>query len=160
MHIDWYSIKQRPQFLAEALSDYHDLFVAYGTGRFWSRQECQVNDHLVLFPVGELPLRRKNRMAFRLDRFFCRIQLRRLIGRLKPDLIWVSFPNQFSCIPASFAGPVAYDCMDAAPEFSLNQWHRNEIAAAEERLLQCATQVFASSRRLLRIAQARAARAR
>jgi hypothetical protein len=75
----------------------------------------------------------------------------RLASSFDPDLVWVTFPDIYSMLGRDIVGkrPIIYDCMDDAREFVHLQDRKDNLALAEQGLLQETAVVFASSQRLM-----------
>lgn len=149
MHTPWDWIKQRPHFLAEALSADFDVLACYP--KFTRRRHMAPNASAVQrVGIVRLPYSRFAPIR-RINEAITRQYYDRLAARFDPELVWVTFPGIYALLGRRVIGkrPIVYDCMDDALEFADIGPRRGELAHAEQTLLQEAAVVFASSRHLM-----------
>lgn len=156
-HIDWSWIKQRPQFLAESLTDRYDVIVRYKKQR---HTQMLAND-----PIKEsVKLRPYQTLPALGDRFWlltrCNLTLRRanlsnLIKSSRTKILWICHPTQFYEIPAWYTGIIIYDCMDDQLMLDCPIAWKTRIRQAEKKLVKRADLVLVSSRYLMEKLQAR-----
>lgn len=149
MHTPWDWIKQRPHFLAEALTADYDVLACYP--RFTRRRHMAPNASPVRrVGITRLPFSRYAPIRL-INEAITRQYYARLAARFAPDLVWVTFPGIYPLLGREVIGrrPIVYDCMDDALEFADIGPRRGEMAHTEQRLLEEAAVVFASSRHLM-----------
>ena len=147
--VDWRWIKQRPQFLAEELSRFYDVHVIYPFSKRRKGLQKGGADSICKTPYLTLPtLRGLLPFVASINKWLVRKQTERVIRRVKPDLIWITLPEQLTCIPQDYRGSVIYDCMDDYVAFSADETRRTEIGRIEGELICRADLVFATSENL------------
>lgn len=148
-HVNWNWIKQRPQYIAEELYRSFDLTYFYPqTHRNMGLKENDPGN----MRLQELP---------RIPTLGDKIALARAINDRRAtaiiesastehdrNLIWMCGPTTLNWIPASFKGPVVYDCMDDHGAFGDGLW-RTKQDALEREVVSRADLILASSARLL-----------
>jgi glycosyltransferase involved in cell wall biosynthesis len=160
--VDWYYLRQRPQQLARELAAHADVVYAHprtpvatwrartqlppGAGAAWHRASGPADRSPWLYEPVLLP-KRGGGLVARLNRGLFLSGLRHGLERrgLQPDWIWIGHPDQVDLVDAWPGVPVVYDCMDEWAEFP----GAAGTATREERLLDRAALVFASSAPLL-----------
>lgn len=150
MHVDWHWIKQRPQFLAEELSDQGlTLRVLYVPGL--RHRVVRNRTRVSVWAAPILP-----RWFGRAGRFW-----NASIGRLglwlaacffRPTAVWLTFPMLYPVLPARLRRlPVFYDAMDVAHGFFPNSPAKAAaVLASERQAVLSATRVFCSSEHIAR----------
>lgn len=132
LQIPWSWIKQRPQFLAEALSKYYDVTVV-NIDTFGGTLKTDFSNTSVHFhKVYRLPL---ERFAFIrcVSHFFVRIQLHFI--RNKYNYIWLTSPMQVKMVGRfQNKSTIIYDCMDDHLSFSKDQ-KINELKFLNEKTI-------------------------
>ena len=154
-HIDWDWIKQRPQFLAEGLTEYYDVFVHYR--RQYRRNDLENEKKIlsnqpqpVLCPYRTLPaLRNKYWALTRLNLKIKQQKLTALLQKTKAQKLWLTYPSQVYEIPKNYKGMVIYDCMDDQLHLGCSEAWAPRIVEAERRLVNRADIIFASSNNLV-----------
>ncbi len=149
MPVSWFWIKQRPQFIAQGLTEYYNVSVAcihdYDVKKKLKTEEGQFsNFRLFGFPTLSLPFKFEflNTIQFWLKKFF----LNWLI--FQSEIVVFTVPEQ---IIYSFkwllrSRNIIYDCMDDMPAFyEDNIHHKNRIIAHEKVLCQVANKIVVSS---------------
>lgn len=147
IHIDWDWIFQRPQILALA---------------FDKNNECTVVEHKTVLK-SDSNLTKKNRRPNNMIKA-PRLPREKVIKIFKPinkmlyqkavgdfnkyDVVWICYPTYFDYIPSDYAGKVVYDCMDNYVSMAEEQL-KQEVFDAEQRLINRADLIFASSKRLI-----------
>lgn len=142
-HADWRWIKQRPQFLAEALArEGWRVTVAYAPA---VRRRRMVSSPTTLSPVP-VPLipRWAAYWARAWNGTVGRLAITILRCAVRPDVIWVTHPG-LGCTVGNGGAAVVYDAMDLTPEFHSDGRARDEAAAQERRICERASIIFASS---------------
>lgn len=138
-HVSWNWTKQRPQFLAEELSNYYK--VTYVQKRSFQKERIRNNETVDIKRLFRLPLSRYmivrvvNNILFKVQLFFdCQ----------RAEVIWFTSPEMYSCIPYCFFSRkiTVYDCMDDMIElYPLDK----EMKKHEQLLYKKASLVFSSS---------------
>jgi len=148
-HVDWNWIKQRPQFLAEALEKNNvDVYKFY----LWhyGRKSLQGNGDIItprLFPVFKLPFSNRFKLFNKLSGFFIAMFFKFVIYLLKPDYVWVTSPTMAKYIGNNTK--LIYDCMDDNAEFfTKGSWQYNEVVAEERSCVDKSDVVFCTSIKL------------
>lgn len=147
MHIDWNWIKQRPQFLAEELSEYYDMTVVYtyGYNRNLIRQSNKVAGFKKLIPLYRFPSAKLRNTFFGkfINNFILKIQFL-FIGK-NFDYVWLTSPTYIEIINKVFKDTkIIYDCMDDNIGIK-DESDRKKTIDKEMMLLKRANFVFVSS---------------
>jgi glycosyltransferase involved in cell wall biosynthesis len=153
--LDWYFTKQRPQHIAELLSKKYDITYLCTTSwisKFNRKHDdddivssnIRINENLNIRRVKYLPLERlyiisriNEIISVALVRFFC--------ITFKPDIIWVTHPQQSKLIPRDYKGKLVYDCMDNYTEFLIDVSKKEKIMKLEKTLCIQADIILTSS---------------
>jgi hypothetical protein len=147
MHVDWNWIKQRPQYLAEALdNDHFEVLVLYvPAGR---RTRLRSNPTRIRrLPLPLVPLRRYG-LVRALNRILGPITLGLVQIAFRPDQVLLTSPELVDVLPRWPDTPVHYDCMDLAEGFAANEPHGGWIRQSEARLVKRSGSMSASSEQL------------
>ena len=149
MPVSWFWIKQRPQFIAQGLSEYYNVSVAcvhdYNAKKKLKTEEGQIsNFRLMGFPTLSLPFKFGflNTIQFWLKKLF----LNWLI--YKSEIIVFTVPEQiiYTFKTLLKSRTIIYDCMDDMPAFYENNiQHKNKIIAHEKQLCQVSNKIVVSS---------------
>lgn len=146
MGIEWNWIFQRPQIFAQELQkEYEVTVVCPKQPVSGKRQNNEKPKRLI--ELLQIPFQEKNRL---IGWFADKIH-RRKIGDLSSyDMIWVGYPIYGRYIPDSYRGTVIYDCMDNFEALYPDRSKKaiTYVLMQEERLLERADIVFASSQKL------------
>ena len=114
MNLDWYWIKQRPQYIAENLSEYNDVFVVYK--RSYRRKDLQkekTQSKVKLVPLYTSPnFLNKYKIFKKTYYYFIKKKIKKLIKKLQPGVIYFSSIFPVDVIPKDYDGKILYDCMD------------------------------------------------
>lgn len=146
-HIDWNWIKQRPQFIAEGLSEHYAVDFYYFPSRRPSLSVCTPSSPkgLRLVPLRKLPFSGRSMIIQWIQKFINTTILR----YRNYDLVWVCSPEILArATTDSLNIPIVYDCMDDMIECHSSPKYKALLLAAEQSLLRSATTVFASSNSL------------
>lgn len=151
MHIDWNWIKQRPQFLAEELSEYYDITIAYQISYRKKGFTNEQKTNLDTFRFLAIPFNGRMKLLFIINSFFIKLQMKILMYLKKYEVIWITHPLLYSYIPENNLKKVIYDCMDDVLEFPKiknNIKMRNQLFNLEKKLCECSNFIFSSSQYL------------
>jgi len=156
IHIAWGWIKQRPQFLAEGLSEHYKVDVMY---RMSNRNQKGVNagsssDNLSVDGFRSLPWERVKIMPQSLGNYFNRILWHSKSKHPnKYDFVWVTDPVLWKNLIAGkkLKGKLIYDCMDdylAFPYMKKYPDYCKYMEKCERELLESADYVLCSAEAL------------
>lgn len=151
MHVPWNWIKQRPQFLAEELTQYFSVTVSYQRPFTLSDhiKYDLTNKNLSFFKYFAIPFKSRLKLLFLLNLFFVKTQfvLFRLINQ--KTIIWVTHPEMYQFLPhCNLRNDIIYDCMDDVLEFSSaknNVSFREKLILLEKKLCIESKIIFCSS---------------
>ena len=151
MHIDWNWIKQRPQYIEEALEKDFDITVL--CPRNYRLKEYHDKANVNVFYT--IPFIRRYPGIWKIDDWRKRGKIGGLIRKIKPDVIFCTSPEFASSIPASYKGQVIYDCMDDMLAFNTQGHFVERVASQEGRMVKHADLILATSERLKGILEKR-----
>lgn len=148
LNIPWDFIKQRPQFLAEKLSQYFDLRVYYNKPYKQTylvqttKEERQVN----LIEKPKVP--RKTNLLKRIDNVIQHMFLKKHIKQC--DTVWIMHPDQYEILRSQMKDKIViYDCMDDYSQFPhLLEKEQQHLKCIEQELVERADYVFYTSKTL------------
>jgi teichuronic acid biosynthesis glycosyltransferase TuaH len=148
MNVDWDWAKQRPHFIAEHLSDSHDVIILYPYS--WRRSQLNANpkSHLRVFPFFRIPLGGKSSFVRGFNLFVLKIMAKILFSWRLPDIIWICSPEFFRILPKNFSATLIYDCMDDFLAFPANTKRKEELAVCENALISASSLVFCPTENL------------
>lgn len=150
MHVDWAWIKQRPHFIAEGLSEFFDVTVVHFRSKNYIFKGTDPNNkELKIIPAFRLPLY-QNRFVYILNKIYMKFFFKSLIKKFDPDFIWITFPQMYDYIPSDINCKIIYDCMDLATGFDFSEEFKSIILDLEEKLVNDASLVLASSNYLFK----------
>lgn len=148
--VDWRWIKQRPQFLAEGLSAYYQIHVVYPYANKRQGLQKKAKTHLALSRYFAVPSLNGRLPVAGFNAAWSAFQVRRVIRRVKPDILWLSMPWQIDMVLPSFAGCIVYDCMDDYTAIQMGS-ENSKLLAQEAALIKRADMVFVSSENLRQV---------
>ena len=151
MHIDWNWIKQRPQYIEEALEKGHDITIF--CPRNYRLKEYHDKENVKVFYT--IPFIRRYPGIWKIDDVRKRFKIGRMVQKIKPDVIYCTSPEFASIIQKSFKGKVVYDCMDDMLAFSKQSHLKERVRKQEEAMVERADTVFVTSERLKGILEKR-----
>ena len=147
MNVDWNWIKQRPQFMAEELSNFFEIDCVtprwYNRKGLQNRKEQDKRIHFMRFygvPFAGRSLTIKKINA-RLRTLFVHICY--LLRR--PDFIYITYPDQYSNWMSRSKTRVIYDCMDNLPALAGSDDAKRLVQQQEEKLIANADYIFTTS---------------
>ena len=154
-HIDWDWIKQRPQFLAENLTEYYDVYVhyrkQYKRGNLHKKEKALINQQQVMLqPFRTLPaLSNKYWALTSLNLKIQKRKLYKLLQRTKAQKLWLTYPSQIYEVPEKYRGMVIYDCMDDQLQLGCPRAWKSRIVEAERKMVNRSDIILASSNHLV-----------
>jgi len=159
--IQWESIKQRPQHLAEGLSE--NFFVYYinpgmGIKRFisnikmknWGNNffQKQINKNLIVIdPIIYIPFKSDNKFFNKVEGYLLKIFIKFFIlyYHCSPTLMWFSHPDQIEILNIKL-GKIPLKCYDCMDDYSNYSSRKNFLCEMKEKkMLLNVDLVFASS---------------
>ena len=140
IHVPWQWIKQRPHFIAEGLSEHHDVTVCESiplSTKFHRGKSdlVSIKSYLQL-PKDRIPIIHK------INTLLLSLSLRKEMK--EADVIWLTSPFQYSFLKKGKA-KIVFDCMDDLPEFEPTAERRRKLERIEGKLYREADVVIASS---------------
>jgi len=153
--LDWYFTKQRPQHLAELLSKNNKVeyvcHVSWNTKNIRNHDENElisnnfsISDTLKIRRLKYLPFNKLKPIAL-INNFLYKIMIEIIVYRYKPDILWLTHPEQYNLIPKLFNGKIIYDCMDNYSKFSKDRVVEKHIDALERKLVNKVNFIITSS---------------
>jgi len=138
MHLDWKYFKQRPQFMAEELSNFYNITVIH----FYSKRYLFRNSdnktpnekEINIKPAFRLPLY-ENDMIYKINKVYLRLYFKFIIKKYKPDILWITFPQLYDYISPTNNLKIIYDCMDNITSESFDEKFLKKILDLEIKLL-------------------------
>lgn len=148
-HVDWNWIKQRPHFLAEGLQQHFDISIMYmRQNRNRKNLQKRSEEKLNLTPIYIIPFFARFPVLREINTFFMAKQLLKKYNQIKPDYIFLTYPDQLKLIPRNYSGKLIYDCMDDYVAMAVNK-RKPLIQNCEKKLVKKADFVFTSSKNLM-----------
>ncbi|MBT2290572.1 glycosyltransferase [Paenibacillus albidus] len=153
--LDWYFTKQRPQHIAELLSEKNEVkYICRSSWRTKHIKKHDENEHIYNdFNISEslhiermryLPFNKYSTISF-INEFFYKLAIEKTIIKYQPDILWLTHPEHYDLIPQNFKGKIIYDCMDNYSQFTRDDKKRAEINALEKKLVNKSNLVLTSS---------------
>lgn len=152
---DWNWIKQRPHFLAEYLSRTHNVCVVYSITSKRSMTVYNRAPGMKLIPMVHVPGRFQLPALYGLDTLVMKFIFSLILLFVRPDVIWISYPQLWSCLPRWKAVTIVYDCMDDHLALDETQGVRAQLRLSEASLVRAAQAVIVSSNALREIIEQR-----
>lgn len=148
LNIPWNFIKQRPQFMAEKLSEHFNVLVYYNRPykSTYLVEHNKDNEKVRLIARPKIP--RKNTVLKKLDNRLQHFYLKKLMRFY--EYIWVMHPNEFEIVKDYLEGKkLIYDCMDDYSQFPhLSEEESQNLKRLEKDLIERADYVFYTSKAL------------
>lgn len=150
MHIDWRWIKQRPQFMAEELANYYNMYVLYPFRyRLSVLQKTKYDSKIKYYPIFLLPTGNRFKVIRAInDKLKNRI-ISHFIRKVKPDYIYLGSPEFDFPEIYDLKSLIIYDCMDNYSEL-MEVEKKEQIILKEQRIIEQAKYVFATSEYLIK----------
>lgn len=150
MGIDWDWIYQRPQIIAEFLSNDFDITVAYPV-KIWDKhtvKECNNEKKAIhKLKLWVFPFQGKSRLIGRIADQYRKICLR---NYQLYDYIYIDYPTYIQYIPEDYNGCIIYDCIDDHVQMCAKKYMRMQVEHTETELIQRSDVLITSSQRLLK----------
>lgn len=144
MNVDWNWIKQRPQYIAEELMKKYDVYVVYQYR--YSRKGYQKrnlsNNIIAMKPVPRIDRYQYLRW---INLLYKRKFISHLINKIKPDYIYITFPEQIEWLPDKISAAMIYDCMDDHCGLAVNDNIKKRIFRDEKLLCAKSNYILVSS---------------
>ena len=145
--VDWNWIKQRPQIIAEELAKYFEVYVIYP--KFYRNRNLTNNSNnnsaLTLHQRIKVPYSARIGLLKKIDNYFNKETIKRYIKKEKPDVLYISHPDDYSQIIQKYSNFVIYDCMDNYSEFETNNKRRKNLLFQEKKICERANCILVSS---------------
>lgn len=146
MHVDWNWIKQRPQFIAEELSNYYKVNIIYKYS--YNKKGLQNNNpssNITLLPVKSVPHKFMHLpFAKNINKVFFKKKVLNELKQKNIKKIYITSPLLYDYLPKNYNGEIIYDCMDDHVALESNT-DSSLIQTNEKKLIDKATKVLVSS---------------
>ena len=153
MNVDWNWIKQRPQFIAEELSRIEKVVCV--TPQWYNRRGLQrrrvESGNIAFRRFYGLPGAGRLLAVKRLNAVLRRWMTRAVYALEWPDVIYITYPDQYSPWMKRARARVLYDCMDNLSALSSTEAGRRLVESQERALLGAADDVLATSENIRRM---------
>lgn len=143
--VDWNWIIQRPQLLAEELSKRFELIVLYPFANRRKNHQKHRKIKVKTIPLFSFPYESKSHLLASFNSLSRKYFIKLLILLWKPDILWLSYPEQILSIPKKTKVPYFYDCMDDYISMARNFKHSEKLAKCEQELISKAKWIAVSS---------------
>lgn len=148
-NVDWNWIKQRPQFLAEGLSEFYEMLVLY---RYWYNRKGLTEDsnskNTNLSRIYALPFVNRFPQLKKINDKIVGWNIKRKIKAYNPDYVYITNPTQIEGISNNLNIKVIYDCMDYHSAFIEDKAERQRLQHLENQLVKRADLIVVSSEKL------------
>lgn len=141
LHIDWNWIKQRPQFLAENLSNKFEIICVYPCSWNFSKKIKNKSENIKLIPVFQIPFN-KFGLIKKTNAFIISIFLKIVYYACRCDYIYVPSPWQYKKWMKKTH--LIYDCMDNYRAFQLKA-NVESLMIKEQEIVNSAEYILVSS---------------
>ena len=156
MHIEWGWIKQRPQFLVEALTEYYDMTVVHRhmyNRKKMQKKGCGCEKAIKIIPIRAIPFLDRFRGLRRINRTIVNSIVRNKMK--KYECVIINQPEQYESIHTNYPGTIIYDCMDDHSEFTNDIRIKEQIENLEKKLVERANIIFSSSNNLKKLLESK-----
>ncbi len=150
-HVDWDWIKQRPNYVAEGLSNFYEVLVLYGRSPKRSNMVKNSRKGISLKAFFPIPFYFSNGLIYKIHKIYLKIYFSYLIKKYDPDYIWVTFPLLYNYLPCNIKAKIIYDCMDDATGFTEDKQKQARLLQMETKLIANSWKIFTSSQSLATI---------
>lgn len=149
MGVDWDWIYQRPQVIAEYLSQDYEITVAFPV-KIWDRHSIKnprnERTEIHKLKLWVFPFQRKSKLIGMIADKYKRFQLR---NYQQYEYIYIDYPVDIEYITEDYRGCLIYDCIDNHEQMCSNEYMRRKVVEDEEILMQRSDIVIVSSQKLL-----------
>ncbi len=147
--VDWEWIYQRPQIIAEYLSQDYEVTVAFPF-KIWDRHVKRTSRNesagIPKLRLWVFPFQRKSRLV---GVFADKYKKLRLRNYQQYEYIYIDYPVDIEYIPEDYRGCLIYDCIDDHEQMCSNEYMHRKVVEDEEILMQRSDIVIVSSQKLL-----------
>lgn len=109
-HIDWFWIKQRPQFLAQELSKKHNVDIYYQPSYIKNNLQSH-SDFTKVNKLPKVPLKNRFNILFKCNNYIQKKWINKIIKNKDYDAIYITHPEFYPLIK-DIHNRIIYDCMD------------------------------------------------
>lgn len=150
MGIDWEWIYQRPQVIAEYLSQDYEITVAFPV-KIWGRRVIKKhrkqNPEIHKLKLWVFPFQRKSKWIGKIAGRYKKFLLRNC---RQYEYIYIDDPIAVEYILEEYKGCLIYDCIDDHAQMCGNEYMRRKVETDEEILMQRSDLLIFSSQNLLK----------
>lgn len=150
-HVDWNWIKQRPQYIAEGLSNKYNIFYLYQYryNREIMQETKKTKLDMILIPMFLIPKGDNYKLLSRINGFIKKIYILFILFLENIDIVYLTHPNQINSLPKSDKIKIIYDCMDDHVNFISDLELKNNLEKNESELIRKSKYIICSSEKLL-----------
>ena len=149
MGIDWEWIYQRPQVIAEYLSQDYEITVAFPV-KIWDKHVIKNRRNekpgIHKLKLWAFPFQRKSKWIGKIAGKYKKFLLR---NYQQYEYIYIDDPIAIEYISGEYNGCLIYDCIDDHEQMCSNEYMRRRVVEDEEILMQRSDLVIVSSQKLL-----------
>lgn len=149
MNVDWNWIKQRPHYIAEELSEFYTVKIAYRYRYDRTKLQNREIKSKNLIPIYLVPKISNINGLMWINTMIFKLKILWIIKKYKIDILYVTYPDQVKFIPYFFKGKIIYDCMDNHTAFINDLKKKNKLEVEEKNLIEKSDCVLISSKYLL-----------
>lgn len=143
MSVDWEWTFQRPQIMAEMLSDDYAITAMFPRSITSRKFKVPKHEKINFKILWTLPFQEKNKFIYFISLLINRNKIKHITDEY--DYIYVGYPLYGRYIPDSYKGKVIYDCMDNYEVLYPDQKRKSIIVDQEVKLVQRCDYLIASS---------------
>ncbi len=143
MSVDWEWTFQRPQILAEMLSDDYDITVMFPRSITTRKFKVPKHERIKFSVLWTVPFQEKNKFIFFVSKLVNRNKINHISH--KYDCVYVGYPLYGRYIPDSYEGRLIYDCMDNSEVLYPDLKSKSVIVNQEIKLVKKCDVLIASS---------------
>lgn len=143
MSVDWEWTFQRPQIMAEMLSDDYDITVMFPRSITTRKFKVPSHEKINFKILWTIPFQEKNKFIFGVSKLINRTKINHITGGY--DCVYVGYPLYGRYIPDSYEGRLIYDCMDNFEVLYPDQNRKSLIVDQEVKLVKKCDVLIASS---------------
>lgn len=143
MSVDWEWTVQRPQIMAEMLSDDYDITVMFPRSITTRNFKVPSHKNINFRILWTIPFQEKNKFIFFVSKLINRNKINHIKGEY--DCVYMGYPLYGRYIPDSYEGQLIYDCMDNFEVLYPDQKRKSLIVDQEIKLVKKCDVLIASS---------------